>query len=74
MLTDIYDIKPEFTVGGIATDIYQDPADKLGKMYTTGTGWTSTSGRGCPADPAGRHEHGPHTHSTTAKSTKKSFS
>jgi hypothetical protein len=34
VLTEIYDIKPEFTVGGIATDIYRTQADKLGKVYT----------------------------------------
>jgi hypothetical protein len=34
VLTDIYDIKPQFTVGGIPTDIYRTQADKLGKVYT----------------------------------------
>ena len=34
VLTEIYDIKPAFTVGGIATDNYTTQADKLGKVYT----------------------------------------
>ncbi len=34
VITDLYDIKPAFTVGGIATDIYQTQADKLGDTYT----------------------------------------
>jgi hypothetical protein len=38
VISGLYDIKPEFTVGGIATDIYQTMADSLGKMYTRWNG------------------------------------
>jgi carboxypeptidase family protein len=34
VISGLYDIKPAFTVGGIATDIYQTMADSIGKMYT----------------------------------------